>query len=221
MLFDVITKDKDLLDSKKSKYIIKMHGDIKELDNIVLKENDYLNYSQNHILIETYIKSLLVDNTFLFIGYSLNDYNLKQIISWVDYLAKGYNDINDRPKNFIIQEVSEAYSGFIGNYYEKSNIFIINPKDIDKEYLNNVSNNLSNEYGQRLYGALKYIEAYPNNIVDKLYYAGINLEKLRRISIQDLFRVYRFKYAELIGGTTLSFSHIDEKEYIVIKDIKK
>lgn len=219
MLFDVITKDKDLLDSKKSKYIIKMHGDIKELDNIVLKENDYLNYSQNHILIETYIKSLLVDNTFLFIGYSLNDYNLKQIISWVDYLAKGYNDINDRPKNFIIQEVSEAYSGFIGNYYEKSNIFIINPKDIDKEYLNNVSNNLSNEYGQRLYGALKYIEAYPNNIVDKLYYAGINLEKLRRISIQDLFRVYRFKYAELIGGTTLSFSHIDEKEYIVIKDI--
>ena len=219
MLFDVITKDKDLLDSKKSKYIIKMHGDIKELDNIVLKENDYLNYSQNHILIETYIKSLLVDNTFLFIGYSLNDYNLKQIISWVDYLAKGYKDINDRPKNFIIQEVSEAYSGFIGNYYEKNNIFIINPKDIDKEYLNNVSNNLSNEYGQRLYGTLKYIEAYPNNIVDKLYYAGINLEKLRRISIQDLFRVYRFKYAELIGGTMLSFSHIDEKEYIVIKDI--
>ncbi|NGU54149.1 hypothetical protein G6Z29_13000, partial [Clostridium perfringens] len=76
MLFDVISKDKDLLDSKKSKYIIKMHGDIKELDNIVLKENDYLNYSQNHILIETYIKSLLVSNTFLFIGYSLNDYNL-------------------------------------------------------------------------------------------------------------------------------------------------
>lgn len=219
MLFDVITKDKDLLDSKKSKYIIKMHGDIKELDNIVLKENDYLNYSQNHILIETYIKSLLVDNTFLFIGYSLNDYNLKQIISWVDYLAKGYTDINDRPKNFIIQEVSEAYSEFIGDYYEKNNIFIINPKDIDKEYLNNVSNNLSNEFGERLYGTLKYIEEYPNHIVDKLYYAGIHLEKLRRISIQDLFRVYRFKYAELIGGTTLSFSHIDEKEYIVIKDI--
>lgn len=219
MLFDVITKDKDLLDSKKSKYIIKMHGDIKELDNIVLKENDYLNYSQNHILIETYIKSLLVDNTFLFIGYSLNDYNLKQIISWVDYLAKGYKDINDRPKNFIIQEVSEAYRGFIGDYYEKNNIFIINPKDIDKEYLNNISNNLSNEFGQRLYGTLKYIEEYPNNIIDKLYYAGIHLEKLRRISIQDLFRVYRFKYAELIGGTTLSFLHIDEKEYIVLKDI--
>lgn len=219
MLFDVISKDKDLLDSKKSKYIIKMHGDIKELDNIVLKENDYLNYSQNHILIETCIKSLLVSNTFLFIGYSLNDYNLKQIISWVDYLAKGYTDINDRPKSFIIQEVSEAYSGFIENYYEKNNIFIINPKEINKEYLDNVSSNLSNEFGQRLYGTLMYIKEYPNSIIDKLYYAGIQLKKLRRISIHDLFRIYRFKYSEVIGGNTLNFFHIDEKEYIVIKDI--
>lgn len=162
---------------------------------------------------------MLVSNTFLFIGYSLNDYNLKQIISWVNYLAKGYTDINDRPKSFIIQEVSEAYSGFIEDYYEKNNIFIINPKEIDKEYFDNVSNNLSNEFGQRLYGTLKYINDYPNNIVDKLYYSWIKHEKLKRISIQDIFGVYRFKYAELIGGNTLFFSHIDEKEYLVIKDI--
>lgn len=219
MLFDVISKDRDLLDSKKNNYIIKMHGDIKELGNIVLKENDYLNYSQNHILIETYIKSLLVSNTFLFIGYSLNDYNLKQIISWVDYLAKSYTNINDRPKNFIIQEVSEAYSGFIEDYYEKNNIFIISPQEIDKEYLENVSSNLSNEFGKRLYATLMYIKSYPNSIIDKLYYAGIQLKKLRKISIYDLFRVYRFKYAEVIGGSTLNFSHIDEKEYLIIKDI--
>lgn len=219
MLFDVISKDKDLLDSKKSKYIIKMHGDIKDLENIVLKENDYLNYSQNHILIETYIKSLLVNSTFLFIGYSLNDYNLKQIISWVDYLAKGYTDINDRPKSFIVQEVNEAYRGFIEDYYEKNNILIINPQEIDKEYFDSLTCNLSNEFGQRLYGTLMYVKDYPSSIIDKLYYAGIKLKKLRRISIQDIFRIYRFKYAALIGGNTLNFSHIDEKEYIAIKDI--
>lgn len=219
MLFDVISKDKDLLDFKKGNYIIKMHGDIKELDNIVLKENDYLNYSQNHILIETYIKSLLVSNTFLFIGYSLNDYNLKQIISWVDYLAKSYTDISDRPKSFIIQEIDETHSAFIEDYYEKNNIFIINPQEIDKEYLDNVSNNLSNEFGQRLYGTLMYIKDYPSDIVDKLYYAGIKLEKLRRISIHDFFRIYKFKNSELLGGNTLNFFNIDEKEYLVIKDI--
>ncbi|MBL4934115.1 SIR2 family protein [Clostridium paridis] len=219
MLFDVISKDKDLLDSKKSNYIIKMHGDIKELDNIVLKENDYLNYSQNHILIETYIKSLLVSNTFLFIGYSLNDYNLKQIISWVDYLAKGYNDINNRPKSFVVQEVSEEYSVFIEDYYKKNNIFIINPQEVDKEHLGNVESNLSNEFGKRLYGTLMYIKDYPKSIIDKFYYSGTNLEKLRKISIHDLFRIYRFKYGELIGGNTFNFSHIDAKEYLVIKDI--
>ena len=45
--------------SKKGRnYIIKMHGDIDDIENIVLKEDDYLNYSQNHIIIETFIKSL-------------------------------------------------------------------------------------------------------------------------------------------------------------------
>ena len=39
------------------KEIIKMHGDF-EHDNFVLKEDDYLSYSENFKLIETYIKSL-------------------------------------------------------------------------------------------------------------------------------------------------------------------
>lgn len=37
-IFDVISKDRDFLDSNKSNYILKIHEDIKELDNIVLKE---------------------------------------------------------------------------------------------------------------------------------------------------------------------------------------
>nr|WP_312983862.1 SIR2 family protein [Clostridioides sp.] len=219
MLFDVISKDKDLLVSKKSNYIIKMHGDIKELDNIVLKENDYLNYSQNHILIETYIKSFLVSNTFLFVGYSLNDYNLKQIISWVDYLAKSCTDINDRPKNFIIQEVQEEQSKFIEDYFEKNNIFIINPREIENDNFDNVKNNLSNEFGKRLYATLMYIKDYPNTILDKLYYGYIRFKKCKKVSIFDLFKVYRFKYADFLGGNTMQFSQIDENEYLVIKDI--
>ena len=226
MLFDVVCKDKDLLDSEKSNYIIKMHGDIKDLDNIVLKENDYLNYSQNHILIETYIKSLLVNNTFLFIGYSLNDYNLKQIMSWVDYLAKGYENengidqsIKNRPKNFIIQEIDEKYNEFIEGYYEKNNIFIINPRDIDKEYADSISTKIKNEYGARLETTLSYINDYPYNIVDKFYYGCLRLDKLRRVSINDLFSIYRFKLYEILDGNTLYIKHIKSEEYESIKNI--
>ena len=56
--YAVITKDDDILSKKGRNYIIKMHGDIDDIENIVLKEDDYLNYSQNHIIIETFIKSL-------------------------------------------------------------------------------------------------------------------------------------------------------------------
>ena len=83
--YQVIVSDKDLLNADKSKYIIKMHGDL-STHNIVLKEQDYLDYSQNHVLMELFIKSLLTDHIVLFLGYSLNDYNIKLIISWLNYM---------------------------------------------------------------------------------------------------------------------------------------
>ena len=67
--YAIITKDDDILSKKGRNYIIKMHGDVNDIENIVLKEEDYLNYSQKHIIIETFIKALLIDKTFLFEYY--------------------------------------------------------------------------------------------------------------------------------------------------------
>ncbi|MDE5757325.1 MAG: SIR2 family protein, partial [Allobaculum sp.] len=69
--YEVIVHDKDLLTTDKSKYIIKMHGDMADPESMVLKEQDYLNYSHNHVLIEHFIKSLVADHIVLFLGYSL------------------------------------------------------------------------------------------------------------------------------------------------------
>lgn len=68
--YQVIVHDKDLLNADKGKYIIKMHGDLSDPASIVLKEQDYLDYSQKHVLIELFIKSLLTDHVVLFLGYS-------------------------------------------------------------------------------------------------------------------------------------------------------
>ena len=91
--YTVVKSNKDLLTKYGNHYIIKMHGDIDDindngLENIVLKEDDYLKYSQTHEIIESYIKSLLFDKTFLFVGYSLNDNNLKLMMSYIDYYVK-------------------------------------------------------------------------------------------------------------------------------------
>ena len=139
--YDVIKNDADLLKSEKSKYIIKMHGDIDEPDKIVLKEQDYLNYSQNHVLIEMFVKSLLVDHTVLFLGYSLNDYNVKQIISWINYMrSQNENTLKDNVTiGYIIldeskiEETQEKY--FENNKIEiininKYNLFSIFPKNL-------------------------------------------------------------------------------------------
>lgn len=81
-LYNVICSDKDLVKSTHSKKMIKMHGDFNN-HNIVFKEDDYLSYSHNFPLIENYIKSILSTHTVLFIGYSYNDVNLKQITKWI------------------------------------------------------------------------------------------------------------------------------------------
>ncbi|CUX28450.1 SIR2 family protein [Clostridium sp. C105KSO13] len=70
--YEVIIQDSDIPYSKSDHYLIKMHGDLAQ-KNIVLKEDDYLDYEDNFYMISTLIKSLIMNNTVLFVGYSLND----------------------------------------------------------------------------------------------------------------------------------------------------
>ena len=104
--YTVVKSNKDLLTKYGNHYIIKMHGDIDDindngLENIVLKEDDYLKYSQTHEIIESYIKSLLFDKTFLFVGYSLNDNNLKLMMSYIDYYVKNQG-IKERMHHYLV-----------------------------------------------------------------------------------------------------------------------
>ena len=55
--FKVVSQDKDVPQLYGDRYILKIHGDLKN-KNIVLKEEDYLNYSENFKLIETLTKSI-------------------------------------------------------------------------------------------------------------------------------------------------------------------
>lgn len=104
----VISQDIDLPYRKSNRELIKMHGDF-EHDNFVLKEDDYLNYSSNFKLIETYVKSLLGSKVVLFVGYSLNDPDVKQIFAWVKDALKqdfqrAYLILTNEEKNEIKQD---------------------------------------------------------------------------------------------------------------------
>lgn len=86
--FKVVSRDEDVPTIFGDRFILKLHGDFKH-NNFVLKEEDYLNYSENFKLIETLVKSIFSTNTVVFIGYSLNDYNIRLILNWTKMLLKG------------------------------------------------------------------------------------------------------------------------------------
>lgn len=153
--YQVIVNDKDLLNADKGKYIIKMHGDISLPESIVLKEQDYLDYSQNHVLIELFIKSLLTDHIVLFLGYSLNDYNIKLIISWLNYMRTQNGALNNDYKvGYIVLDV-EKIDDMQRSYFSSNNIGVININEIKP--IQDIPASLASEKGRRLYSFLRVI----------------------------------------------------------------
>lgn len=98
--YKVISNDSEVPKIFGDRYILKIHGDFRN-GNIVLKEEDYLNYSHNFKLIETIVKSVFATNTIVFVGYSLNDYNIKMILNWTKSLL---NDSFRKPIFFHISD---------------------------------------------------------------------------------------------------------------------
>lgn len=222
MMYKVIVKDEDLLTPQISNnYIIKMHGDINDSESIVLKESDYLDYQKKHILIETFIKSLLIDHTFLFIGYSLNDYNLKLIINWIESLAKEYNARENRSKNYIIQPDINNIEKYIESYFLGNNLILIKtselPKGIKEKYLNVA---LKDE-GKDVYTILNYIFDSKNDylvepLIDVLYDRYQIFKNQKRIAFEDLILVHSFGSAEHIGTVLLFY---EKSKFESLKEI--
>lgn len=85
--FKAVACDDEISEINGNRFILKLHGDLNHR-NVVLKEEDYLNYSENFKLVETLLKSIFATNTVVFIGYGLNDYNIKLILNWTKTLLK-------------------------------------------------------------------------------------------------------------------------------------
>jgi hypothetical protein len=59
--------------------LLKIHGDINFPDRIIFTEQDYDTFIARYPLYVTYLASLLITRTPLFIGYSVSDYDFRQI----------------------------------------------------------------------------------------------------------------------------------------------
>lgn len=219
--YNVIVRDNDMLSQSGTHYIIKMHGDIDEEDTIVLKENDYLEYSQSHVLIETYIKSLLIDHTFLFVGYSLNDYNLRLILSWINYFYKDNCSVAGRPKNFLIQATNTRVKPYEEEYFRKNNIIIFNTEELPENIFSKFQDLEMNDFGKKLYSCLDYILDESNDFLvesleDVIYDRYQILSEYNRISQDDLLSIYSFKHSAIKAGILVVYNRLEYSKLLEI-----
>ena len=60
--------------------IIKMHGDVKHQEHLIITQEDYSHFLDNYPVIATHLSAMLITRTPLFIGYSLNDPDFNHIL---------------------------------------------------------------------------------------------------------------------------------------------
>lgn len=156
--YQVIREDRDLLTGISPHYLLKLHGDIRKPEKLVFKEDDYLHYSETHRLMETFLKSLLIDHVFLFVGYSLNDYNLKTFVSWIDFIAEEMQVKKEMHRNYFLSSSLHAGKDYLRKYYEGKGLEVIDlyqlPRCVDEQAR---TVNLSDELGRRTYAVLELL----------------------------------------------------------------
>lgn len=169
-IYDVISKDEHLVHSELENHIIKMHGDFRD-NNIVFKEDDYINYKNNFPLIENYVKSILSTNTILFLGYSYSDINLKQITKWIQNNSKAMPPMflvvfkedknqNKYLENFGIKTIviNEEDTSFELDSYSNKLATFLRSLNLDKDYQDDIDNMSDIDIVNFVYNRLKPLD---------------------------------------------------------------
>ena len=200
--YQVIIEDKDLLNTHASKYIIKMHGDLENIESIVLKEQDYLDFSQKKVLIELFVKALLTDHTILFLGYSLNDYNIKLIISWLNYMRQQNGALKGKTVGYMVLD-SVRLNKTQKKYFEQNSIDVVNLHGMP--LIKNIPASLKHDVGRRLYSFLKVIESpkYMNvfELKDFLHDVVLKIGSKPFIAYKELLSILQANYFQKHDNT--------------------
>lgn len=203
LFYNVISSDKSLKVGETDRLILKIHGDLKSR-NIVLKEEDYLNYSEKFKLIENAVKYIFSTNTVVFIGYGVEDYNIKLILNWVRSIQ------GDNFKNpYFIYLEDNKLSKLDIRYYESRGLNIIDINDITDNKL---------QWIERYKFILDKIINNTNNLkceiddLEYLYNLFIPLSKLNSLRIKDIRQKLNGDYSITEDGKI--FKYDKSKKYI-------
>ena len=169
--YSVIKKDQEFPYAHNTKLLVKIHGDLEEA-NLVIKEDDYLDYSHSHALIESFIKGVFSNKVVLFVGYSFSDIDLQIILKSVRnvlgvdfqnaYMLSTEKDFHPAKKQYLkgkgINVINYDDAGLVhGSNYIEQYLFI------GRNALNyqfGKKNTVLSEQGSKLLSLLAFINKY-------------------------------------------------------------
>lgn len=107
--------------------LIKLHGDINHPHRMVLTEEDYDHFLSQHPLLATSVGALLIDHTAVLLGYSLDDPDMRQLLSVIrDRLGRLARPL------WTIQIECPPH---VASRYERRGVHVINlPRQEDQSY---------------------------------------------------------------------------------------
>lgn len=89
--------------------VYKIHGCISQPDNIIITENDYLEFGKKYELIRAQLLSLFIHNPIIFIGYNVGDENIRNLLKTIFTYVTPNSKLAEKIKNnFLLVEYEQG-----------------------------------------------------------------------------------------------------------------
>jgi len=101
----------DILLSNPYGSVYKIHGCVSTVDKIIITNEDYENFEKEYELIRAQLLSLFIHNPIIFIGYSIEDNNIRNLLKTIfTYVKPSSEQAEKIRKNFLLVEHIEGES---------------------------------------------------------------------------------------------------------------
>ena len=77
----------------------------------------------------------MIDKTFLFVGYSLNDNNLKLIMSYIDFFVKEKRVENRQPHYLVVDKIKDSVHDI--SYWKNKGVELVDLSQISDYMIEN------------------------------------------------------------------------------------
>ncbi len=109
----------DILLSNPYGSVYKIHGCISDISNIIITEEDYNNFDKEYELIRAQLLSLFIHNPIIFIGYSIEDKNIRKILKTIFSYVDHRSEIAEKIKsNFLLVEYEKDSTNTLVTEYD-------------------------------------------------------------------------------------------------------